>query len=90
MTPDPTNTPKRALERLRVLVEHESPSGDAARAAALAQVIARELTAAGARTETVPAPDWGEHVRAGDTGERALQSLRDERVFDWLEDILRP
>lgn len=61
----------RVLERLRAWVEMESPSGDEARAAALADAIAAELAAAGAAVERVPAPGWGVHLVARVPGREA-------------------
>jgi glutamate carboxypeptidase len=54
----------RTLERLRDWVEHESPSGDEARANLLAAKLEAELTAAGAVVESIPAPGWGQHLLA--------------------------
>lgn len=51
-----------ALERLRRLVELESPSHDEARLRAAAADFAAQLTDAGARVETVDVPGVGEHV----------------------------
>lgn len=51
-----------ALERLRRLVELESPSGDEVRLRAVAGDLAAELTAVGAEVETVDVPGVGEHV----------------------------
>ncbi|MBX6362767.1 MAG: M20 family metallopeptidase [Gemmatimonadetes bacterium] len=42
----------------------ESPSGDVARATALAEVVTAELAAAGAETRLVDAPGFGRHVQA--------------------------
>lgn len=52
------------LDRVRRFVEMESPSGDVARARALAEVVAAELSAAGAEVCFVDAPGWGYHVQA--------------------------
>jgi glutamate carboxypeptidase len=52
-----------AVERLARLVELESPSGDVARLAALADVLAARLTDLGAAVELVPGPA-GDHVLA--------------------------
>lgn len=52
----------RALERLRRLVELESPSDDEARLRAVAADFAAQLTDVGARVETVDARGMGEHV----------------------------
>lgn len=54
---------ERVLERLRRLVEMESPSGDVARARALAEEIAAELRDTGAGATLVDAPGYGAHVR---------------------------
>jgi glutamate carboxypeptidase len=54
----------RALDRLRRYVEYETPTGDAERARALAEELARDLTAAGAVVEQIDTPDVGKHVRA--------------------------
>jgi glutamate carboxypeptidase len=54
----------RLLERLRAWVEHESPTGDEARATRLASEIAAALEAAGAVVEEIPAPGWGVHLLA--------------------------
>lgn len=51
-----------ALERLRRLVELESPSGDEAGLRAVAADFAAQLGALGAEIETVDAPGVGEHV----------------------------
>lgn len=51
-----------ALERLRRLVELESPSDDEVRLRAVAGDFAAELTAAGADVETHDVPGVGEHV----------------------------
>lgn len=51
-----------ALERLRRLVELESPSGDEARLRAVAGAFAEALTRAGATVETEDVPGVGEHV----------------------------
>jgi glutamate carboxypeptidase len=51
------------VERLARLVELESPSGDVARLAALADVLAARLTDLGAAVELVPGPA-GDHVLA--------------------------
>lgn len=64
MTSDQEMIETRTLNRLRAWVEHESPSGDEARATRLASVIAAELEAAGAVVERIPAPGWGEHLLA--------------------------
>lgn len=50
------------LQRLRRLVELESPSGDELRLRALAGDFAAELTGAGAAVETEDVPGVGEHV----------------------------
>ncbi|HET9985822.1 MAG TPA: M20 family metallopeptidase [Longimicrobiales bacterium] len=52
------------LDRVRRFVEMESPSGDVARAGALAEVVAAELSAAGAEVCFIDAPGWGYHVQA--------------------------
>jgi glutamate carboxypeptidase len=52
-----------AVERLARLVELESPSGDVARLAALADVLADRLTSLGGAVELVPGPA-GDHVLA--------------------------
>lgn len=62
-TPDVGFRPT-VLERVRRFVEMESPSGDVARATALAEVVAAELAAAGAETRLVDAPGFGRHVQA--------------------------
>ena len=46
----------RLLERTRVYVEAETPSGDEARASTLAHRIEQDLAAAGTTVERVPAP----------------------------------
>ncbi len=53
-----------ALERLRSYVEHETPTGDAARADALARLLAADLQGAGASVVLHPEPGFGHHVRA--------------------------
>ena len=53
-----------ALERLRAMVELESPSSDEARLRAVAGWLAAELTAAGGAVETVAVEGVGEHVIA--------------------------
>lgn len=55
-------TADRTLERLRRLVELESPSDDEARLRAVASDFAAQLVDLGARVETVDAPGVGEHV----------------------------
>lgn len=52
-----------ALDRVRRLVEIESPSGDAVGLSAVAAELVDELVSAGAEVETVPV-SVGEHVRA--------------------------
>jgi glutamate carboxypeptidase len=52
-----------AVHRLELLVNLESPSGDAARLLALHAVLADRLTDLGAAVETVPGPA-GDHLRA--------------------------
>ncbi len=52
------------LARMRRYVEHETPTGDAPRATALARVLAAELEGAGASVELVPHDGFGHHVRA--------------------------
>lgn len=54
----------RALDRLRRLVELESPSSDEPRLRALSAAFASELSALGADTSTVDVPGVGEHVVA--------------------------
>lgn len=61
----------RVLARARRFVELETPSGDAVKAAMLAEELARELGAAGAQTELLDAPGWGRHVRARVAGSNA-------------------
>jgi glutamate carboxypeptidase len=51
-----------ALERLRRLVELESPSGDEAGLRAVAADLAAQLAACGAEVDTVDIPGLGEHV----------------------------
>lgn len=51
-----------ALERLRRLVELESPSGDEVRLRAVAGAFSAELTAAGVDVDTEDVPGVGEHV----------------------------
>ena len=63
------------LERLRRLVELESPSGDAARLTALADEIARALTSAGAAVTAIDVPSQGRHLRATLDGDAALPPL---------------
>jgi glutamate carboxypeptidase len=53
-----------AVRRLELLVNLESPSGDAARLLALNAALADRLTDLGATVETVPGPA-GDHLRAG-------------------------
>jgi glutamate carboxypeptidase len=53
-----------AVARLRRYVEHETPSGDEVRCAALADVIAQDLRQLGASVSTVPAAGMGKHVLA--------------------------
>jgi glutamate carboxypeptidase len=69
----------RALDRLRRYVERETPTGDAERTAALAEELARDLTAAGAVVEQIEATGVGKHVRARvpgrEPGERPLLVL---------------
>jgi len=62
--PDPQAATARALDRLRHYVEQETPSGDEARARALAATLAADLAAAGAAAERIDEPGWGAHVRA--------------------------
>jgi glutamate carboxypeptidase len=57
-------TQARTLERLRLWVEHESPSGDEGRATLLASEIAAALEETGAVVERIPAPGWGVHLLA--------------------------
>ncbi len=52
------------LSRLQRYVSLESPSGDASRTTALAEVLAGELAAAGMTVTPHPAPGWGTHVEA--------------------------
>lgn len=54
----------RTLERLRRLVELESPSSDEARLRAVAAWVAQELGRAGGDVDTVDVPGVGEHVVA--------------------------
>jgi glutamate carboxypeptidase len=53
----------RVLARLRRYVEHESPSRDEARCAALAEMIAQDARDQGAKVETFDAPKLGKNVR---------------------------
>lgn len=53
---------ERALERLRTLVELESPSDDEVRLRAVAAEMAGALTAAGVDVDTEDVPGVGEHV----------------------------
>ena len=55
---------RRVLARLRSYVEHESPSGDHARCAALAERIAADARALGGIVDLLDAPEVGRHVRA--------------------------
>ncbi|HSL71697.1 MAG TPA: M20 family metallopeptidase [Longimicrobiales bacterium] len=55
---------RRVLARLRSYVEHESPSGDHARCAALAERIASDARTLGANANLLDAPGMGRHVRA--------------------------
>lgn len=54
----------KIAEDLRWLVEHESPSRDADRVAALAGRVAARLAADGVDAETLPCPGFGDAVRA--------------------------
>lgn len=58
----PDDTRGGALERLRVLVELESPSSDETRLRAVAGAFARQLTAEGGVAEMVEVPGVGQHV----------------------------
>jgi glutamate carboxypeptidase len=53
---------ERILTRLRRYVEHESPSYDEQRCAALAQMIAHDAATFGCTTELLDAPGRGKHV----------------------------
>lgn len=54
----------RLLQRVRKYVEHETPSGNAERCSALADVIASDLRELGAQVTLIPAPGMGQHVLA--------------------------
>ncbi len=74
--PVDATTERSVLERLRRLVELESPSGDVQRLTALATEIAGVLEAVGALVTAVDAPGHGRHLRAAVAGaEPALPPL---------------
>ncbi len=62
--PDPAIDVDRILDRLRRYVEHESPSGNAARLDALAAVLAADLAGAGADVRQLDRGAAGHHVEA--------------------------
>ncbi len=62
--PESENALPSVLSRLQRYVEHETPSGDVARASALAGVLAAELRDLGAAVTEHEAPGWGTHVEA--------------------------
>lgn len=61
---EPAAAQARILERLRKLVEHESPSGDVARISDLALEVAAMLEAAGLEVDRIDAPGYGINLRA--------------------------
>ena len=75
----------RVLERLRRLVELESPSSDEARLRAIAGWMSAELTALGAAVETVDVAGVGEHVVARVAGSDA--SLEPVVVLGHLDTV---
>ncbi len=62
--PESENALPSVLSRLQRYVSHETPSGDVARASALAGVLAAELRDLGAAVTEHEAPGWGTHVEA--------------------------
>jgi len=62
---------ERVLARARTYVEHETPSRDEMRIAALAEVIAADLEEAGATVHIEPVPGFGATVRARVAGREA-------------------
>src|SRR5690606_131822 len=60
----PAAAQARILERLRTLVEQESPSGDVARVSALALEVAAMLETAGLEVDRIEAPGYGINLRA--------------------------
>lgn len=60
----PAAAQARILERLRTLVEQESPSGDVAQVSALALEVAAMLETAGLEVDRIEAPGYGINLRA--------------------------
>lgn len=73
---EPRRLAARLLERIRHLVEAETPSGDAARAAALAAKLDAAFAELGAVGRQIEAPGWGKHLLVRVPGtDSALQPL---------------